>query len=78
MRFVLWRNYPQQANVEMAVAQTGTGEFGFKFISDLSIVEPLIDNGRYNYFIRASIEGPYFGGFTVGYCRIDYTEPTLW
>lgn len=78
LRFVLRRNQPQQANVDMATADTVTGEFGFKFISDTSIVSATINNLSYNYFLRASIEGPFFAGFTVGFCRIHYTEALLW
>jgi hypothetical protein len=78
LRFTLRRNHAQVANVDMAIAETTTPEFGFKYPFDTTIISPTIDNSLYNYYIRGSVEGTFFAGFTVGFCKIDYLEPVQW
>ena len=56
--FTLRRNAPQQANVDMAVLQTGLDETGFVFLSTNEIEEGEVDNKQFNYFIAAEASKP--------------------
>ena len=73
---VLRRNDPQQANVDMAAVSTLQGATGFQVLTTSSIISPVIDNRRFNYYVMATA---IFGdvGFcescSIGFCRVTYT-----
>lgn len=83
--FTLRRNQPQQHNVDMAVVNTTLDGTGFEFISTNTIVDPIIDNSTFNYYIVADISdgrdipnvddfcpGPANPRCTVGFCSIGH------
>jgi hypothetical protein len=53
--FILRRNEPQQANVDMASIMTIFDETQFQFRDTTSITSPVVDNETFNYYIVASI-----------------------
>ena len=56
--FTLRRNAPQQANIDMAVLQTGLDETGFVFLNTNEVVQGEVDNKLFNYFIVAEASKP--------------------
>lgn len=76
--FTLRRNQPQQANVDMATTSTDLAQTGFQFVSTTSIVEPVINNQRFNYYLVAVARHIDVGRCPrclVGFCSIGYTVP---
>ena len=78
LEFTLRRNEPQQANVDMATVSTSFEQTGFQFLSTTSILEPAINNRRFNYYVVA--ETKHFDvGFcpdcSVAFCTIGFTTP---
>ena len=55
IHYILRRNEPQQANVDMAGVAAKTGLTNFQTSSTNSIKEPVIDNKRFNYYIVATL-----------------------
>jgi hypothetical protein len=76
--FTLRRNEPQQANVDMAVVGTTFGQSGFQFVRTTSIVQPLINNQRFNYYVVAETRHSDVGfcpNCAIGSCTIAFTTP---
>lgn len=76
--FTLRRNQPQQANVDMATTSTDFAQTGFQFVSTTSIVRPVINNQRFNYYLVALARHFDVGlcpSCSVGFCSIGYTGP---
>lgn len=55
-KFILRRNEPQQANVDMATIET-TRSGAYQFLNTASITSPKINNSKYNYYIVAKAIG---------------------
>jgi len=74
--FILRRNEPQQANVDMATVSTTFEGTGFQFVRTTSITSAVIDNARFNYYIAAQTDA-FDVGFcprcSIGFCTIGYT-----
>ena len=52
----LRRNEPQQANVDMGMVEIPrSGDGNFKFLRDDSLIEPVIDNRTFNYYLIAEV-----------------------
>ena len=78
LKFTLRRNEPQQANVDMGTVSTSFEQTGFQFLSTTSIVEPVIDNRRFNYYVVAETQHEDVGfcpGCSVAFCAIGFTAP---
>lgn len=78
VKFILRRNEPQQANVDMAVLATTFEQTGFQFLRSSSIAQPLINNERFNYYVVAEtrhIDVGFCPECAVGFCRIGFTSP---
>jgi hypothetical protein len=75
IRFRLRRNEPQQANVDMASAESTDLATGFQFLSDFSIVSGLVNNATYNYYVIAEVVGGTCTSCSVGFCTFAYTSP---
>lgn len=76
VQFVLRRNQPQIANVDMAVAESTFAATGFQFVSTPTIASPQIDNATFNYYLIAQtihFDVGFCPGCTVNFCRISYT-----
>ena len=77
--FVLRRNHPQQANVDMAALYPKVKLTGFQTMSDSSIRSPVIDNRRFNYYIAATIDATndiqQCASCSVNRCTIAYGLP---
>jgi hypothetical protein len=79
LQFILRRNWPQQANVDMATIESTFAATGFQFLTTTSITGPVIDNATYNYYIVATAIAFDVGvcpGCSVGFCRVGYTTDT--
>ncbi len=76
IEFVLRRNEPQQANVDMATIATEPTRSGFQLVSTTSIDSGKVDNNRFNYYVvasRISATEEDFGDCekcVVGFCTI--------
>lgn len=80
LEFKLFRNFPQQANVELAVMTTTFPETGFRFLNSSSITSPVINNASYNYYVIAKAVPLDVGACpacAVGFCRVSYTTDSL-
>jgi len=79
--FVLRRNEPQQANVNMAGLYPIFKSTSFQIKSTTSITSPIIDNRKFNYYIAATIDATNniqnCRGCSVNRCTIAYTLPSL-
>ena len=84
----LRRNHPQQANVDMGVAEIPKGGDGnFKFVTVNRLTDGVIDNSRFNYYLIAEtipksattgvVCNPAAGGTEclVAACRIGFFPP---
>lgn len=74
IRWILRRNSPQVANVDMAVIQTSFFDTGFLrgFTSVINSAE--VSNQSYNYYVVAETTSGNCGDCTVAFCRITYRE----
>jgi hypothetical protein len=78
LKFTLRRNEPQQANVDMAVVSTTFEQIGFQFLNTTSIVQPLVNNQRFTYYIVAEtrhIDVGFCPTCAVGFCKVGFTTP---
>lgn len=79
--YVLRRNEPQQANVDMASIFTSFSETNFQFKSTISIQSPIVDNRKFNYYIVASISATNeineCKTCSVNRCTIGFVTPPL-
>lgn len=86
----LRRNEPQQANVDMGMVEIPrSGDGNFKFLRDDSLIEPVIDNQIFNYYLIAEVipKSENTGdtcnvngapnACIVAACNVDFTPPQL-
>lgn len=78
--YVLRRNEPQRANVDMASIFTSFSD-NFQFKSTISIQSPIVDNQMFNYYIVASIGATNdineCRTCSVNRCTIGFVTPPL-
>jgi hypothetical protein len=78
IEFMLRRNQPQQANVDLASVFTDFNVTSFQFKRTTSIQSPVIDNRSFNYYIVAKIGAtndiPECRTCAVNRCTIEYTQ----
>ncbi len=75
--FTLRRNQPQTANVDMVIVATDFAEEHFEFTNSSSVVEPVVGNKTFNYYVVAEVDdlnGSLCPTCTIGFCRIRYTQ----
>jgi len=78
--FTLRRNEPQQANVDMAAVMTTFQGVGFQFVTTGDVVEAVVDNATFNYYMVATIDNQDAGfcsNCTIGFCRVGYLESSV-
>ncbi len=75
--FTLRRNEPQTANVDMVTVATDFADLGFNWANSTSVVEPIVNNRQFNYYLVAEVDdqnGNDCPTCTIGFCRIRYTQ----
>ena len=60
----------------MVTVATDYADLGFNWANSTSVVEPIVDNSAFNYYVAAEVDdqiGNLCPTCAVGFCRIRYT-----